>query len=142
MLHSVDVDLYLKHDVRRAVETDEIHLSLGLGSPFEQTFGYYADPVTPALPTLPAGWEQRLLSLSFHDNIIAWFLEPNDAAISKYARGSFRDRAWIHAGLDADILHLPIIRERLADTRFFDDVERERVFTAVTEDTERLKLQK
>ncbi|MBM3391107.1 MAG: hypothetical protein FJY34_03920 [Betaproteobacteria bacterium] len=30
--------------------------------------------------------------------IVAGFLDPNDAAVSKYARGEPRDREWIRAG--------------------------------------------
>ena len=53
------------------------------------------------LPTLPEGWQQRLVRLEFENGVTGWFLDPNDAAISKYVRAEPRDREWIRAGLDA-----------------------------------------
>ena len=97
MAGSIDVDLYPKNDPGRAFE---IGAPLGLGSEFEQRYGYYADAVSPMLPTLPDGWEQRLIKIDFENSVTAWFLEPNDAAISKYVRSEPRDREWIRAGLN------------------------------------------
>jgi len=89
MTGSIDIDLYPKNDPGRA---SEIAKALGLGSEFERTCGYYADAVSPMLPTLPGGWEQRLIKVAFNSGVAAWFLEPNDAAISKYVRSEPRDR--------------------------------------------------
>lgn len=47
---------------------------------------------------------------------IGWFLDPNDAAVSKYVRGEARDRTWLRAGLACGILSLPVIEERLRIT--------------------------
>jgi hypothetical protein len=55
MAFSIDIDLYPKNDPGR---TAEIAAQLGLGSEFEQIHGYYADVVSPMLPTLPEGWQQ------------------------------------------------------------------------------------
>jgi hypothetical protein len=113
MTGSIDVDLYPKNDPGRAFE---VAAALGLGSEFEQRHGYYADAVSPMLPTLPAGWEERLIQVQFDSGVSAWFLEPNDAAISKYVRSEQRDREWIRAGLKACILSLPTIENRLRET--------------------------
>jgi hypothetical protein len=51
------------------------------------------------LPTLPEGWESRLFKVSFPSGVIVHFLDPNDAAVSKYACGEPRDREWLQAGL-------------------------------------------
>lgn len=130
MTGSIDIDLYPKNDPDRA---SEVATALGLGSEFERLHGYYADAVSPMLPTLPQGWEQRLIKIEFDAGITAWFLEPNDAAISKYARGEARDREWIRAGLEAGILSLPTIEYRLRDTIMETD-ERERTKQAIEED--------
>jgi hypothetical protein len=58
MTGSIDVGLYPKNDPGRAFE---IATALGLDSEFEQRYGYYADAVSPMLPTLPDGWENRLV---------------------------------------------------------------------------------
>lgn len=130
MTGSIDVDLYPKNYPGHAFE---IAGKLGLGSDFEQTYGYYADPVSPMLPTLPEGWEQRLIRISFESGVTAWFLEPNDAGISKYVRSEPRDREWIRAGLQANILSIPTIEYRLRETIMETD-ERKRAKLAIEED--------
>lgn len=131
MTMSTDVDLYPKNDPGRA---SEIASQLGLGSEFEQQHGYYADAVSPALPTLPEGWQARLVRVSFDDGAVAWFLDPNDAAVSKYARCEDRDREWIRAGLLAGILSLPTIEYRFRETIMSEPGESARAKRALEED--------
>jgi hypothetical protein len=130
MTRSIDVDLYPKDDPGRA---SEIADALGQGSEFEEAFKYYADAVSPMLPTLSDGWDERLIKVVFDSGVNAWFLDPNDAAISKYARSEPRDREWIRAGLQAEILSLPTIEYRLRETVMETD-ERQRVKDAIAED--------
>lgn len=132
MLVSIDVDCYTKEDPGRIFE---IRKTLGQGSKFEQEHGYYLDPVAPWLPTLPAHWTYRLIRIELDEQIAAYFLDPNDAAVSKYARCDVRDREWIKAGLDAGLLSSPIIQSRFRETDFLDAAERERAWTAMTEDS-------
>ena len=134
MVFSIDIDLYLKNDPNR---TAEIASQLGLGSDFEQSHGYYADVVSPMLPTLPDGWDARLVRLEFENGVTGWFLEPNDAAISKYVRAEPRDREWIWAGLEAGILSAAVIEYRMRETSMETD-ERERAKRAFEEDQARL----
>lgn len=130
MVFSIDVDIYPKNDPGR---TAEIATALGPGSDFEQQHGYYADVVSPMLPTLPDGWQQRLVPLEFPNGITGWFLEPNDAAISKYVRSEPRDREWIRAGLEAGILSAATIEYRMRET-VMETGERERAKSAFKED--------
>jgi hypothetical protein len=58
------------------------------------------------------------------DDVRLWFLEPNDAAVSKYARGEPRDQRWIRSGLVSGLLSLPVVKARLKTTSFLDDAER------------------
>lgn len=139
MLMSIDVDLYPKNDPDRA---SDLAAPLGLGSEFEQRFGYYVDPVSPFLPTLPAGWESRLIPIVFESGVAAWFLEPNDAAVSKYARLEDRDKEWIRAGLLAGILSVPTLRYRFRETVFFDTDESARAKRRLEEDAAWLDSQK
>ncbi|MDA0839070.1 MAG: hypothetical protein O3B01_26820 [Planctomycetota bacterium] len=57
---SMEADIYPrdKPDV-----SDEIEGTLGRYSQFDQTFGYYADGVSPTTATLPDAWEQRLIPI-------------------------------------------------------------------------------
>ena len=89
------------------------------------------------LPTLPDGWQQRLVRLEFENGVTGWFLEPNDAAISKYVRAEQRDREWIWAGLEAGILSAAVIEYRMRETSMETD-ERERAKKAFEEDRMRL----
>lgn len=136
MLMSIDVDCYTKADPGRIFELEE---ALGEGSAFDVANGYYLDPVSPELPMLPDQWEPRLIPVALGEGIVAYFLEPNDAAVSKYSRGDPRDREWIRAGLNAGILSARIIESRFRQTPFFDPAEQERAFKALAEDRKLLK---
>lgn len=131
MLMSIDVDCYTRADPRRIFELKE---KLGQGSKFEEEHGYYLDPVSPQLPTLPDQWEYRLIPVPLEEGLVVYFLDPNDAAVSKYARCDVRDREWIRAGLEAGLLSAPIIESRFRQTPFLDDAERERARKALEED--------
>jgi hypothetical protein len=131
MTMSIDVDAYTKTDPGRI---DAAAKELGQGSAFELENGFYLDPISPQLPTLPAGWEQRLFKISFLDGIAIHFLDPNDAAVSKYARSEPRDREWLRAGLRAGLLSAATIEYRFRETAFADEHERRRAVSAFKED--------
>jgi len=131
MAASLDVDAFSKSDPDRIFELSP---ALGQGSPFEAEHGYYLDPISPRLATLPSAWEERLLRIQLEPELVAWFLEPNDAAVSKYARMEPRDREWIRPGLQAGILSWEIIAARFAETTFLDAAESTRAREALAED--------
>jgi len=131
MAASIDVDAYSKNDPGRVFE---LRQALGLGSAFESEHGYYLDPISPRVATLPSGWEARLVRIELELGLAAWFLEPNDAAVSKYARMEPRDREWIRPGLRAGVLSLSILDARFAQTSFVDAAESARARTALEAD--------
>ena len=131
MAMSVDVDAYGKSDPARIFD---LARKLGQGSAFEAEHGYYLDPISPRVATLPEGWEDRLVRIELEPSLAAWFLEPNDAAVSKYARMEPRDREWIRAGLAGGILSLAIIEARFRETAFLDAAESGRARRALDED--------
>ena len=131
---SIDVDCYTRREPERIFELQH---ALGEGSAFEAANGYFLDPVSPNLPTLPAQWEFRLVKIPLKNGVTVFFLDPNDAAISKYARSEPRDREWIRAGFAAGLLSAPMIESRLRDTVFLDEQERERARSAFAEDQAR-----
>ena len=135
MTHSIDVDMYLRDDPER---TEEIDRMLGEGSEFAEEHGYYADPVSPKLPSLPEDWESRLIPISFPDGVVAYFLDPNDAAVAKYARNESRDRRWIRAGISAKIISIATIEQRMPTARFLDQAEHEKAKFALQEDIARV----
>src|SRR5258708_14862239 len=74
---SSEADMYPKNKPERS---DLIDGSIGEGSPFHATFGYYAQGVGEETAVLPAGWKERLGVLR-NDNTRqsngVW-LEPDD----------------------------------------------------------------
>ena len=134
MTVSAEVDAYPESDPQRAFEIAD---DFGLGSDFEQENGYYYDAVSPDLPTLPRGWEQRLIHCPLPGGALLKFIEPHDAAIAKLARGAPKDLQWIGAGIDASILSVATLEYRFRETVFADDPERERVREAIAKETVR-----
>jgi hypothetical protein len=131
MAASIDVDAFSKADPGRVFD---LARELGQGSPFEAAHGYYLDPISPRIATLPVGWEGRLTRIQLDAEIAAWFLEPHDVAVSKYARMEPRDREWIRPGLEAGLLTLALLEIRFAATHFLDAAESARARTALAED--------
>jgi hypothetical protein len=136
MLVSNEIDAYPEKDPEKRWQ---IARRFGQGTAFEMEHGYYFDPISPALPTLPEGWKDRLIEMKLAGGVRVKFLEPNDAAVSKYARGDPKDRAWIREGLVASILSAATIEYRFRTTRFLDQAEHERAKGALSEDLEWLK---
>ncbi|MDP2826536.1 MAG: hypothetical protein Q8O52_28105 [Sulfuritalea sp.] len=131
MLMSNDLDCYPLRDPGRAFELEG---KLGFGSEFERRHGYYLDPVSPDLPTLPDGWRDRMVRVDLDNGVVIMCLDPNDAAVSKYARSEPRDREWIRAGIAASILSLATIRYRFSMVVFLDLVEQEGARAHLAED--------
>ena len=131
MTWSMEVDAYPERDPQRAHEFTAL---FGENSPFHQAHGYYFDAVSPDLPTLPQGWQSRLIRQVLPSGVIAKYLEPNDCAVSKYARSEPKDREWIRAGIEAGILSLPTMAYRMRDTLFLDDDEHRKAKKALDED--------
>ncbi len=131
MVRSVDVDCYTLADPDRIFELAQ---ALGQGSAFEAAHGYFLDPVSPNLPTLPDDWKSRLVRRTLEGPIEVYFLDLHDAAVSKYARGDPRDREWIRAGLANGLLSDERLSTRMTLTTFLDQDERGRARNALTED--------
>lgn len=139
MLMSNEVDAYVEDDPDRGFE---FHQRWGQGSAFEREHGYYFDPVSPKLPTLPEGWQLRMISMKLPSSgVRVKFLDPNDAAVSKYARGEAKDRDWIREGLRQSILSLATLEYRFRETPFLDQEEHTRAKLAIEEDRKWLDSQ-
>lgn len=119
MTLSIDADCYTLADPARVFD---LCAELGEGSPYHHAHGVYLDPVSPLLPTLPQGWETRLIRIE-QAPVTAHCLEPNDAGISKLARGEPRDLRWVKAGIQAQLISLPMLRLRARSTTFLDAAE-------------------
>ncbi|WP_345536960.1 DUF6036 family nucleotidyltransferase [Variovorax defluvii] len=130
MSMSNDIDCYTKADPARINDAKN---ALGEGSEFHRANGYFLDPVSPSLPSLPDGWEARMTCIE-QDKVRVWFLDPDDAAVSKYARSQPNDLRWIRSGILSGHISLPKVKARIASTLFLDAEEEARVRTQVDAD--------
>lgn len=129
LLVSSEADVYPRHRPDRA---DLVDGSIGEGSTFHATFGYYAQGVGPETAILPAGWQERLVRVENANTrgIAGLCLEVHDLAVSKYVAGRPKDRGFTrslarHGMTDRDTLLArvkattldaalrPIVRDRI-----------------------------
>lgn len=71
--------------------------TIGEGSIFHETFGYYAQGVDLSTAILPAGWEARLVPVASAATreVVGLCLDPVDLIVSKYAAGREKDYEFI-----------------------------------------------
>ena len=131
MTQSMEVDAYPERDPNRAQELSQ---KFGEDSAFHREYGYYFDAVSPDLPTLPEGWQTRLVRQVLASGVKVKYLDSNDCAVSKYARSEPKDREWIRAGIEAGLLSLPMIEYRMHETLFMDDAEQRQAKASLAED--------
>ncbi len=114
LLVSREADVYPRNHPERA---DEIDGSLGDGSYFDSTFGYYARAVGPETATLPAGWEQRLVSVSNENTggATGFCLEVNDLVLSKCVAGRRRDWEFAEDALRHGLAEAAELRRRVPE---------------------------
>ena len=127
MTVSIDADCYTLADPGRVLD---LQAALGEGSPWHVAHGIYLDPVNPHLPTLPDQWQSRLIALA-REGVVAHFLEPHDAAVSKLARGEPRDLRWVRAGARGNLLALSTVALRMKSTSFLDAAEQAAALAAL-----------
>ena len=94
---------------------DLIDGSIGELSMFQETFGYYAQGVTPQTATLPRGWRKRLIPYLTPgtNGVTAYCLEPNDLWVSKAVAGRPKDREFCSALIDRNLVEIKLLRRRL-----------------------------
>ena len=90
LLVSQEADVYPMQHPERG---DLIDGSIGEGSPFQRSFGYFAHGVDETTAVLPEGWESRLVSVNTAatQGAHGWCLEVHDLAIAKYIAGREKD---------------------------------------------------
>jgi hypothetical protein len=115
LLVSIEADVF---SLRNSEDSDLIDGSIGEGSPFHQTFGYYAHGVAADTAVLPSGWKDRLVSFRNQNTGggTGLCLEPHDLAVSKLVAGREKDLSFIGGLLRHRLVRLDTIRERLAST--------------------------
>ena len=123
LLVSREADVYpLEHPERG----DLIDGSIGEGSPFERTFGYYAHGVDETTAVLPEGWRERLIPVAGAntDPGRGWCLEVHDLAIAKYVAGRPKDLDFTRVLAIHGTTSRQVLIERLAGTKLADPVRK------------------
>jgi uncharacterized nucleotidyltransferase DUF6036 len=118
MLFSAEADVYPLKDPAKAEEIDG---SLGDGSYFHGTFGYYAHGVGPETAVAPAGWEDRLVRVEVPARVartegaVALCMEPHDLVLAKCVAGRDRDWEFARDAIAADLVRADELFARIPD---------------------------
>lgn len=115
LLVSNEADVYPEHHRDRA---DLVDGSIGEGSPFHDTFGYYAQGVGEETAILPIGWKERLIRICNERTRghIGLCLEPHDLVVSKLVAGREKDLRFARDALRHGLVKREILLERAAET--------------------------
>jgi hypothetical protein len=118
MLLSMEADVYPRNNPAKA---EEIDASLGDGSPFQGTHGYYAHGVGPETAKAPKGWTDRLVRVEIPLRVrqgagaIALCMEPGDLVLAKCAAGRKRDWDFARDAIEANIVEFAELTSRIDD---------------------------
>jgi len=109
---SMELDVFT---LRSSTDADLLDGSIGEGSPFHITFGYYAHGVGIETATLPMGWRERLVPVHTPatGGATGFCLEPHDLAASKIAAGREKDLSFVTAMLRHQLIDAATLRERI-----------------------------
>ena len=112
---SMELDLF---SLRDPLDADLIEGSIGEGSPFHQTFGYYAHGVGEETAILPARWAERAIRVRTPrmGGATAICPEIHDLLASKLVAGREKDLAFILAAVRHGLADVATLRERVAET--------------------------
>ena len=115
LLISIEADVF---SLRNPEDTELIDGSIGEGSPFHQTFGYYAHGVSQETAILPTGWRQRVIPVHNQNTGggTGLCLEIHDLAVSKLVAGREKDVDFLAGLLRHRLVQVPVIQERLTKT--------------------------
>jgi hypothetical protein len=123
LLVSIEADVFT---LRNPADADLIDGSIGEGSPFHQTFGYYAHGVSADTAVLPAGWRDRLVPVQNLNTGggTGLCLEVHDLAVSKLVAGREKDIEFVGALFHHKLARVEIIRVRLDLTTLSDSLRK------------------
>ena len=115
LLVSIEADVFTFRD---PADADLIEGSIGEGSPFHQTFGYYAHGVAEETAVLPRNWKNRLIPVRNENtgNGCGLCLEIHDLAVAKLVAGREKDCEFIRQLFRHDLAKVPMIEGRLRET--------------------------
>ena len=118
---SIETDIAALDDTDGS-KADLIDGSIGELSIFQETFGYYAQGVTPKTAILPDGWKKRLIPFCTPgtNGVTALCLEPHDLWISKAVAGRPKDIEFCKALLKRKMVEPTTLLSRLKKIKHLD----------------------
>jgi hypothetical protein len=115
LLVSTEADVFPKN---RPDRSDLIDGSIGEGSPFHETYGYYAQGVDERTAILPRGWRERLVPVRNENTRgkTGWCLEPHDLVVSKTIAGREKDLQFLEGAARHRLVERDRLLTRLEET--------------------------
>jgi len=114
---SMEADLYLKNKLSNTAYVDG---TIGEGSLFHITHGYYAQEVGPETAVLPMGWENRLFRVEVNYGnkslVTGYCLDVHDLAVAKYAAGREKDYTFLAVMINKGMLRKKELISRVRET--------------------------
>jgi hypothetical protein len=103
-----------------------IEATIGEGSPFQRSFGYFAHGVDESTATLPAGWRDRLVLVSGENTrfVRGWCLDVHDLAIAKYTAGQEKNLDFTRALAQHSMVRRDVLEQRLEVTDLAPELRR------------------
>ena len=112
LMRTREIDVYAADTPDADRLSDLIDGSIGEGSPFDETFGYYAHGVSAATACLPDDWAVRATRLAIPGGAACLCPEENDIALAKLCAWRQKDRDWLAAGLATGLLDIAAMQAR------------------------------
>lgn len=111
---SSEADVILRN---KPDQLDHVEGALGELSPFHLAYDFYIHGVTLETPTLPAGWESRLVKVQSPGtrNNVGWCLQGYDLAASKLVAFREKDRDFVRILLIEGLLDATVLSQRLRE---------------------------
>jgi len=121
LLVSIEADVFT---LRSPSDAELIDGSIGEGSPFHQTFGYYVHGVSENTAVLPTHWKTRLVPIQNENTggATALCLEIHDLAVSKLVAGREKDLQFVAGLLRHRFVETETLRHRLNETSIDKDL--------------------
>lgn len=112
LLESLEADVFPLH---RPELADVVDGAIGEGSPFHETFGYYAHGVGPETAVVGPGWVDRLRTIEGPglNGAIGRCLDPDDLGVAKLAAGRDKDLRFVREALDAGLMEADVMETRI-----------------------------
>jgi hypothetical protein len=106
--------------------SDLIDGAIGEGSPFHETFGYYAQGVDSTTSKLPTGWKSRLVRIQSNDtnDRVGYCLDPTDLFLAKCVANREKDRDFNRVLLAHGIVSLEVAVQRASELPIDDEGKR------------------